>query len=92
MKLDNYLYEISIALTYLKHFSTFFIREEESTKKKYFFLDFDFSGTNCSEVRGNRSRMNVACTCLLEVKLQTNLTNEIVIYYKLENFFQNHRR
>jgi len=52
----------------------------------------EFPGTNCSEVRGNRSRMNVACTCLLEVKLQTNLTNEIVIYYKLENFFQNHRR
>jgi len=52
----------------------------------------EFPATKCSEVRRNRNRMNLTCTCLLEVKLETNLTNNIVIYYKLENFFQNHRR
>ncbi|XP_065198497.1 cell cycle control protein 50A-like [Sycon ciliatum] len=55
----------------------------------------EYQGTTCdSIVRGHNASIprRTACTCRLNFTLEKNFGGTVFFYYKLTNFYQNHRR
>jgi len=50
------------------------------------------SNTKCLDLRSDVNRMDEICTCQINITIDSFLTGNILFYYGLSNFFQNHKR
>ena len=52
----------------------------------------EFPQHTCAEIRSNASLVRQSCTCRLNFTLDKAWNQQVFLYYKLTNFYQNHRR
>uniref|UniRef100_A0A8D0HDA5 Cell cycle control protein n=1 Tax=Sphenodon punctatus TaxID=8508 RepID=A0A8D0HDA5_SPHPU len=48
--------------------------------------------SNCSKLRENASNWKTECHCTANFTLELSMEGDVLMYYGLQNFFQNHRR
>ncbi|XP_006130745.1 cell cycle control protein 50C-like [Pelodiscus sinensis] len=55
-------------------------------------IDYSDVCLNCSKLRESSSNWDKECNCFAHFTLQENMPGDIFMYYRLQNFYQNHRR